>query len=103
MPVYAYFLIIFFAVPAAGLGWYVRKEILAYKRTALWCLIFVYTAGWLWDWLSYRTGVWRYDSAPTLGIWIDGLPAEEFIGFYLLGTLLITCVILALRKKFRDV
>ena len=103
MFVYLYFLLIFFAVPVLIIGWYLRKDIKNYRRTILWCLVFVYTIGLLWDWLSFKTGVWRYDSAPTVGIWIDGLPAEEFIGFYLLGTFLITGVTLIIRKKFTHV
>ena len=103
MFVYLYFLLIFFAVPVLIIGWYLRKDIKNYRRTIFWCLVFVYTIGLLWDWLSFKTGVWRYDSAPTVGIWIDGLSAEEFIGFYLLGTFLITGVILIIRKKLTHV
>lgn len=100
MPVYALFLIVFFALPALALGWLLRAELRRYRRTLLWCLAFVYTIGAGWDWLSVRTGVWRYDSAPTLGIWIDGLPIEEFVGFYAFGTLLIAGVaLLALGRS----
>jgi len=103
MPVYALFLVVFFALPALVLGWLLRTEIRRYARTILWCLIFVYTFGAVWDWLSVRTGVWRYDSAPTLGVWIDGLPIEEFLGFYIFGTLLIAGIALYALKRSNDV
>jgi hypothetical protein len=46
--------------------------------------------------------VWRYDSAPTLGVWIAGLPIEELVGFYVFGTLLIVGVaLLALGRSRR--
>lgn len=99
MPVYLIYLLIFFVVPSLVLGLIYKKEILKYKRTILWSLVFVYTVGWFWDWLSYKTGVWRYDSAQTLGIWISGISIEEFIGFYIFGTLLIVFTIIAIRKK----
>lgn len=99
MYVYLWFLIFFFALPLAIVGWFGRRRIFRYKRTVSWSLLFVYTLGWLWDWLSYRTGVWRYDSAKTLGVWIDGIPVEEFVGFYLLGTLFIVSVILLVLRR----
>ncbi len=88
MPVYLIYLLVFFAIPVLVLGWWRRDTVQRYRRTLLWCLVFVFTLGGLWDWLSVRTGVWFYDSAPTVGIWLAGLPVEEFIGFYVLGTLL---------------
>lgn len=103
MPVYALFLIVFFALPALVLGWFMRTEIRRYRRTLLWCLAFVYTIGAAWDWLSVRTGVWRYDSAPTIGVRIDGLPIEEFVGFYVFGTLLIATVVLLALKISKHV
>ena len=89
MYVYLIFLLAFFLVPLLAVVWIVGRDLIRYQRTLLWCLGFVYTIGWLWDWLSVRTGVWRYDSAETVGLWVGGLPVEEFVGFYVLGTLLI--------------
>ena len=98
MSVYAVFLLTFFVGPALALGWLVRRELRRYRRTVLWAFVFTGTIGLLWDWLSVRTGVWRYDARPTLGVWVGGLPIEEFVGFYLFGTLLIIEVaLLALR------
>lgn len=89
---YLVFLLLFFALPALPLAWFCRKNLVRYRSTALWTLIFVCTVGAIWDWFSWKTGVWRYDSGRTLGPWLWGLPAEEFIGFYFLGTLLIILV-----------
>ncbi len=99
MYVYLTFLLIFFLAPVALLSWFNRHELRAHRRTVLWCLVFVFTLGWLWDWLSVQTGLWWYDSAPTLGLWLDGLPVEEFLGFYLLGTLLIVNVVLLVLRR----
>ena len=100
---YLVFLLIFFGAPVLLLGWRLRRQIVRYRGTALWLLFFVYTAGWFWDWLSARTGLWRYDTAPTLGWWIGGLPVEEFVGFYLLGTAFMFLTVLAVLRRTRHV
>ena len=100
MYAYALFLLVFFVLPVLALGWLLRRDLHRYRRTLLWCLGFVCTLGAAWDWLAVRTGVWRYDSAPTLGVWIDGLPIEEFVGFYIFGTLLIALVALFILRRF---
>jgi hypothetical protein len=38
-----------------------------------------------------------------LGVWIDGLPIEEFVGFYVFGTLLIIGVPLLLIERVEHV
>ncbi len=100
---YLLFLLLFFVVPGVPLAWICRKELARYRTTALWSLFFVCTIGAVWDWLSWKTGVWRYDSGRTLGPWLGGLPAEEFIGFYLLGTLLIFVVSVLILRGGRHV
>jgi lycopene cyclase domain-containing protein len=99
MPVFLIHLLVFFVPPVLVLGWLLRASLRRYKRTLLWSLVFVCTMGAVWDWLSVRTGVWRYDSAPTLGLWVAGLPVEEFVGFYLVGTLFMALVILFVLEK----
>ena len=89
MPVYLVLLFGLVVPPAAVVAVAARRPLWRYRRTVLWSLGFVVSAGGAWDWLSWRTGVWRYDSVPTLGIWLSGLPIEEFVGFYFFGTLLI--------------
>jgi lycopene cyclase domain-containing protein len=99
---YLGFLLIFFGVPALVLAFYVRREIARYWRTGVWVLASVYAGGFFWDWLSWRTGLWRYDTAPTLGLWIGGLPVEEYAGFYILSSAFMFFVALAtLRRKRR--
>ena len=100
---YLLFLLVFFGLPALLLAWRTRRRLAQCRRTFLWLLVFVFTTGWFWDWLSWRTGLWRYDSAPTLGLWITGLPVEEFVGFYLLGTAFMFLVVMAVLGRTRHV
>ncbi len=98
---YLVFLLVFFGAPAAVLAFRLRREIARHWRTGLWLLLPVCTAGLFWDWLSWRTGLWRYDTAPTLGLWIGGLPVEEFAGFYILGSAFMFLVTLAVLRRTR--
>lgn len=100
---YLVFLFLFFAVPGLPLACLGRRELVKYRTTVLWALSFICTIGAVWDWLSWKTGVWRYDSGRTLGLWLGGLPVEEFIGFYLLGTLFIALVSILLLRGGRHV
>ncbi len=103
MPPYLLFLAVFFAVPTLLLGWALRRKAVRYRRTGFWLLVFVCTVGWFWDWLSVWTGVWRYDTAPTLGVWVGGLPAEEFAGFYPLSVAFMLLVSLACLRRPKNV
>ena len=103
MPVYLIYLLIFFVIPVLTISWLLRNSWRIIKRTVFWSLLFTFTIGFLWDWLAVETGLWRYDSAPTLGIWLWGLSVEEFLGFYLFGTLLLVGVPLLLIERSEHV
>ena len=103
MPVYLIYLVIFFVVPVFILAWLLRETIGRCKRTILWSLLFVYTLGLVWDWLCVRTGVWRYDSGATVGPRVAGLIVEEFVGFYIFGTLLIVGIVLVFLRRAQHV
>lgn len=99
IPVYFFYLLVFFAAPVCVLTWLLWKQVKTYRRTLLWTLLFIYTLGAIWDWLSVQTGLWNYDTADTLGIWILGLPVEEFVGFYVFGTMLVALGALYFLRK----
>ncbi len=99
MPVYLVYLLVFFGIPIIILALFRGKYFRRYRRTFLWCLAAVFFIGGLWDWLSVRTGLWRYDSAPTLGVWFAGLPVEEFVGFYLAAPALIFLLVMTLVES----
>ena len=99
IPVYFLYLLVFFVAPVLVLTWLLWKQVKTYRRTLLWTLLFIYTFGAIWDWLSVQTGLWNYDTADTLGIWILGLPVEEFVGFYVFGTMLIALGALYFLRK----
>lgn len=97
---YALFLSLFFLLPAALAGLFVRRAIRAIPRTLLSVFTLVLFVGGFWDWLAVRSGLWRYAGNQTIGLWLAGLPLEEFLGFYILGPLLIVVVTLVCLRVF---
>lgn len=99
---YLTFLTIAFLMPACLLALVWRKTLLRYKKTYLWCVVFVYTIGWFWDWFSYKTGLWQYNAERMkLVIWVDGIPADEFVGFYIFGSAFITVTAVVVLKGLK--
>ena len=35
--------------------------------------------GWLWDGIAIQVGVWYYDPATIAGVWLLGMPLEEWL------------------------
>ena len=105
MSVYLIFLAIFFFLPTFLL-WFVWWQTLwHYKKVFLYTLIPTCLFGVPWDLLSVKSGLWGYDSAPTLGIWVfgthaTGLPIEE-LGFTLLFPIFLTTVVIVAKKYIR--
>jgi lycopene cyclase domain-containing protein len=50
------------------------------RRRALgWVLLGALVGGWAWDWASVNLGIWRFAPANILGLWLGGLPLEEWL------------------------
>jgi len=69
-----------------------------YKKTFLYC------AGWAllfsipWDIWAIQTRIWIFPPETNIGIWIGGLPMEEY--FYIIFvTVLISTITLLIKKR----
>ncbi len=49
------------------------------RRALLLVMLGSLAGGWLWDALSVRLGIWFYAPANILGVWLVGLPLEEWL------------------------
>lgn len=49
------------------------------RRALLLVMLGSLAGGWLWDALSVRLGIWFYAPANILGVWLAGLPLEEWL------------------------
>ena len=100
MPVYLRFLTIFFLFPILLL-WLIQSSYLKkYPKTFALTVLFTFLFGVPWDTLSVKTGLWRYNSAPTLGVWFGppagGLPLEEYL-FTLLFPIFVVSLTLTVK------
>ena len=58
--------------------------------------------GWAWDALSVRLGIWYYARANIAGVWVIGLPLEEWL--WIMGITLmfgLTTIVLIERERRR--
>jgi lycopene cyclase domain-containing protein len=68
------------------------------RRRALgWTLAGALAGGWVWDALAVQLGAWYYDPNNIVGLWLGGLPIEEWI--WIAGvTLLFGCATIILEE-----
>lgn len=75
---YLFWLFCFIGVPLLLLlRW--RALLWIQRRALAWTTLGSLVGGWLWDALAVRVGLWHYDPARIAGIWLVGLPLEEWL------------------------
>ncbi|MCW5882979.1 MAG: lycopene cyclase domain-containing protein [Anaerolineae bacterium] len=63
-----------------GLLWVRCYPLLARHRWALgWTTLGGLVLGWLWNASAVRVGIWYYTRPETVGVWLLGLPIEEWL------------------------
>ena len=70
-----------------------------YKQTFLYCIGFALLFSVPWDILAVQTQIWQFPQDTNLGIWISGLPLEEYL-FMIFVTLLISTTTLLIKRRF---
>lgn len=101
MTPYVKFLLLFFGIPLAALLITHRKTLWRYRKTIALGATLTFAFGVPWDVISVLTGLWRYDSAPTLGVWFGVLPLEELV-FTLVYPVVMLGWALVLRERLRS-
>ena len=75
---YFAWLLLFLALPLLLLlRW--RAEFWTRRRALAWMLLGSLAGGWLWDAASVRLGIWFYTPNHIVGLWLLGLPIEEWL------------------------
>ncbi len=96
---YLYWLAVFVWLPLLAL-WILNWEYLwRYKRTLLYCVGWALVFSIPWDLWAVHTQIWLFPKDTNLGIWIAGLPVEEYL-YMIFVTLLISTLVLVLKKQF---
>ncbi len=76
---YLIWLAIFIALPIAILWLRWPREIWGQRRALAWTAAGALVGGWLWDGIAIQAGVWYYDPASIAGLWLLGMPLEEWL------------------------
>lgn len=76
---YLIWLAIFLALPIAFLWLRWPGEIWSQRRALGWTVVGAMVGGWLWDGISIQASVWYYDPANIAGLWLGGMPLEEWL------------------------
>jgi len=94
---YLAWLFCFIGLPLlALLRW--RQHLWQQRRALAWTTLGSLVGGWAWDALAVRVGLWHYDPTHIAGLWLIGLPLEEWL--WIVGVTLLfgsTTIILAER------
>ena len=76
---YITWLALFVGLPLLALAALARRALWRRRRALGWVLAGALVGGWAWDALAVRLGAWYYDPANILGVWLGGLPIEEWL------------------------
>lgn len=76
---YIYWLLLFIVLPLALLAICQWRILWAQRRALGLALLGAAVGGWAWDALAVQLGAWYYQEGNITGIWIGGLPLEEWL------------------------
>ena len=96
---YIYWLSIFVWLPLLLMWAFNLRYLLSYKKTFLLCIFWSLVFSVPWDYWAIRTQIWIFPADTNLGIWIGGLPLEEYF-FIVFVTLLASTITLLLKRRF---
>jgi lycopene cyclase domain-containing protein len=96
---YIVWLALFIGLPLLALlaaGW---RPVWRQRRALGWALAGALAGGWAWDALIVRMGVWFYNPARIVNLWIAGLPLEEWL--WIAGVTLMFGALTILLEEWR--
>ena len=96
---YIYWLTLFVWLPIIVLWAINWKYLSKYRKTFLYCTIWALIFSIPWDIWAVKAEIWNFPHDTNVGVLIGGLPLEEYF-FMIFVTVLISTVVMLLRKKF---
>lgn len=94
---YLTWLAVFVALPIVVLVLLRPAAVRRRWRALAWTLAGAFVGGWAWDFLAVRLGAWYFDDAHIAGVWLGGLPIEEWL--WILGVSLMFGLTTVLLKE----
>lgn len=70
-----------------------------YKKTVFYCIGWALLFSVPWDFWAIQTKIWIFPTDTNVGVWIGGLPLEEYF-FIVFVTMLISTSTLLFKKRF---
>ena len=101
MHTYLIWLILFELVPLILLWLWQFKLLRKFKLTLTYSVIGSIIFGWVWDFISIQQKVWFFSHPYIVGIWIAGLPLEEYL-FIIFTTLLVSTITIIAWNKIGE-
>ena len=85
--IYILWLVLFLGLPLGALAIAGRRQMWRQRRALGWSLLGALVLGGAWDVSAVRVHIWYYAPTNILGLWIAGLPIEEWL--WIAGTTLL--------------
>ncbi len=76
---YLIWLALFLAAPVALLWLRWPQRIWRQRRALGWATLGALVGGWAWDGVAIQARVWYYNPAHIAGLWLLGMPLEEWL------------------------
>lgn len=95
---YLFWLLLFLALPVAAIWLIWPRQVWGQRRALAWTTLGALVGGWLWDGIAIQVSVWYYDPANIAGVWLGGMPLEEWL--WIVGvTLLFGSITVVLMER----
>lgn len=76
------------------------KLFLHYKKTLTYSIIGALIFAIPWDIYAVKTGIWYFPEGGNVGLWMLGLPLEEYL-FITTSTFMFACITIFLKYKLK--
>jgi len=95
---YLKWLLVFVILPLLFVWIFWFKELIKYKITHFFVIICSLIVSVPWDIISVKKDIWYFTEPYILGIWLFGLPIEEYL-FIILISFLVSCMSILVHIK----
>lgn len=96
---YLIWLALFVGLPLLALALAARRRLWPRRRALAWTLLGALAGGWAWDAGIVKLGTWDYIPEHIAGVWIGGLPLEEWL--WIVGVTLMFAMLTILIEERR--
>lgn len=97
---YLLWLALCIGVPLLVLWGWAGHRVVRHWSALAWTLLGALLFGWWWDGLAIQVGIWFYHDAHISGVWLGGMPIEEWL--WIAGVvLLFGSLTVLLQERFR--